>query len=81
MHGAHHQNSFFMTPGSSVVEVMPHEWDKDWFWGDALGRFNAEDPSTQLLWWSIAMCDPQDSEPGAAELAKAPDTGHYARDR
>lgn len=42
MHGAQNQNSFFMRPGSSVIEIMPFEFDRDTNWGDALGRFNIE---------------------------------------
>ena len=118
LHGASHQNSFFMTPGSSAIEIIPYGFDKD-YWGDALGHFNAEasechvggvgaplvgwggnrvsptscsllacfwspasqDPSTQLLWWNIVICDPQASEPGIYEAAGWADASGYARYR
>ena len=40
-----------------------------------------QDPSTQLLWWNLVICDPQASEPGIYEAAGWADASGYARYR
>lgn len=86
MHGANLHNSMFLQPGSSVVEVIPFEYDSS-PWGHALAKFNMDDPTSQLLWWSIVACDGALSAPGIVEAEGVFDklqdksTNNYARNR
>ncbi|PSC75686.1 LRR repeats and ubiquitin-like domain-containing protein isoform A [Micractinium conductrix] len=80
MHGANMANSYLMPPGSSTLEVTPFEF------GKMKGTFgpsiqNAQDASSQLLWWSAVVCDPSLSEPGPKEVAGQEPARYWPRDR
>eukprot|EP00887_Chlorella_sp_A99_P001146 scaffold14.g1146.t1 len=68
LHGAQLSNANFMAPGSSVIEIISYGFD-DLVPGaaNAFSNLAAEDPSSQLLWFVIVLCDPEAWRPTFSE--------------
>ncbi len=65
LHGANLQNSMFLQPGGSVVEVVPFQYDKS-PWGHALAQFNMA--VSLLEWWQVLCCRWRQSNGGWLKL-------------
>ncbi|KXZ54298.1 hypothetical protein GPECTOR_5g384 [Gonium pectorale] len=63
-HGAAGYHAFYMTRGSSLVEIMPYKFQPDW-----ANRYYALmlEMDRKVFYWSIWITDPNNSAPSAFE--------------